>query len=265
MGAFSPRTLKVYREAVRRESHNNLVRQNFETPLLPCGHVLQVVISSTWGDRHYVGLCGLELYDAHGAAIVVDNKRQITASPSSINDLPNVSDDPRTVDKLLGASPKNTFAAEHMWLAPWTEGKDVRIFVTFDQPIMLSMLKIWNYSRTPTRGAKEIKVLLDDSMIFQGLARPAPHDTHTEEDVDFAQAVLFTNDASTLAVEAPNVYDHCYESNLLLFDENQQQLSTSNSTSKPKDKTSTLAAPGGGGRGAAGVGPRPTTSVTHHK
>jgi hypothetical protein len=63
--------LRVSQAAQLRPNHNALVRQSFETPLLPVGGVLQIVLTSTWGDRHYVGLGGLELYDAAGQLLHV--------------------------------------------------------------------------------------------------------------------------------------------------------------------------------------------------
>jgi hypothetical protein len=44
LAAFPAEVRAVYRAAQRRPNHNELVQQSFETPLLPVGGVLQVVI-----------------------------------------------------------------------------------------------------------------------------------------------------------------------------------------------------------------------------
>jgi hypothetical protein len=36
---------------------------------LGSGKLLEVVIHSTWGDSHYVGLCGIELFNTRGELI----------------------------------------------------------------------------------------------------------------------------------------------------------------------------------------------------
>lgn len=55
---------------------------------------------SSWGDPHYVGLTGLEVVGKGGESISL-NVSMVTASPCDLNDLPEYSNDLRTLDKSV--------------------------------------------------------------------------------------------------------------------------------------------------------------------
>ena len=46
-----------------------MVQQQYETPLYPRGSTFKFVLKGTWGDSHYIGLNGLELYDETGSKV----------------------------------------------------------------------------------------------------------------------------------------------------------------------------------------------------
>lgn len=90
-----------------------------DIPVLPSGRVLKFHILSTWGDPHYVGLAGVELFDGQGHLIrLQDAARQVHALPEAINTLPEYGADPRTVDKLFDGV-NLTRDDLHVWLAPF--------------------------------------------------------------------------------------------------------------------------------------------------
>ncbi|CAM6100708.1 unnamed protein product [Calypogeia fissa] len=197
--------LKLRDRAVQKRSHNEFLRQEFETPLLPCGYMVKLVLLSTWGDQHYMGLNGLQLLDEGGRLLSV-SKYNVHASPSSINELSGVADI-RTIDKLVDGD-NNTWDDQHMWLTIYDPGKINQIYIIFEQPIMLSVVRIWNYSKTPTRGVYEFEVHVDDLLVYKGCLRQAPSLTAANNSslVDFSQSIIFTNDEDLVRAHKSNVY-----------------------------------------------------------
>ncbi|XP_031353180.1 protein KIAA0556-like isoform X2 [Photinus pyralis] len=162
---------------------------------MPEGFVFQFIIFSTWGDQYYCGLNEIEIYDEHGDKITLE-EQNICAYPESINVLPNVSGDIRTPDKLIDGVYFDTDGA-HSWLAPIVPECLNRIYIVLDTPTTISLVKIWNYSKTPSRGVKEFGVLVDDLLIYNGILEKYVK----RNGFPSYRSIVFTNDKKTLEQE----------------------------------------------------------------
>eukprot|EP00118_Oscarella_pearsei_P020109 m.216669 g.216669 ORF g.216669 m.216669 type:complete len:1550 (+) comp39873_c0_seq26:136-4785(+) len=189
------------------EQKRSAASEGEDSTAMPTGFVFQFQLMSTWGDPYYIGINGLEIYDNCRQKIDI-KPNNVAAFPNSVNVLDGVSGDVRTPDRLIDGV-NDTFDGRHSWLAPVFDQQTNLLYVCFDLPVTVSMIRLWNYSKTASRGVKEFSLLVDGLLVFHGFfpavpsgARgilptcpvPASHST-----------ILFDEDPTVLAQEKRHV------------------------------------------------------------
>ncbi|KAH8064322.1 DUF4457-containing protein [Aureococcus anophagefferens] len=171
-------------------------------PTLPSGRVLTVQILSTWGDPHYVGLHGLELFDDRGAPVA---PVAIAATPSMEGH------DPRTPENLCDGV-YDTSDELRAWLCPFDAAEPPTVTLELapasQPPTTLAMLRLWNYnaSRTAsTRGARFLRCFLDGVKIFEGEAEKDEEDEALDRLLEVARPSTADRLEDSVADEAPVV------------------------------------------------------------
>jgi hypothetical protein len=65
------------------------------------------------------------------------------------------------------------------------------LFVMFPYPVAVSLLRIYNYSKTPARGVKEIAISVDGLDVYMGTLESSDRENH---DLGGGQSIVFTAD-----------------------------------------------------------------------
>ncbi|KAI1283258.1 hypothetical protein HDE_12838 [Halotydeus destructor] len=174
---------------------------DFVIPELPVGRHLVIEIISNWGDDDYVGLTGIEIFEAKNGSFAPIRKVWCD-------------DDLSQEAKVLIDGVNRTHDDDHMWLVNFTKLQPIRIHFKFDTCTTLALIRFWNYNKSRIysyRGCRDLQMTLDGRVIFRGdIAKAYGELTGPPE--RFGDTILFTTDDNILEKISDN--DQCFNESL---------------------------------------------------
>ncbi|CAG9564535.1 unnamed protein product [Danaus chrysippus] len=176
-------------------------KSEFVIPSLPKGRLLEIKIYSNWGDKYFVGLNGVEMFDANGQPVGVEK----VWTDSVTGDHRGASRVVDTVSNLVDGVVR-TRDDKHTWCGSVPRGTPLAISILLDTTTILALLRIWNYNKSriySTRGVRVVQIKLDDQVIFHGEIARACGELKGPLSA-FGDTILFTKDSSILELILAN-------------------------------------------------------------
>ncbi|CAD8084642.1 unnamed protein product [Paramecium primaurelia] len=220
-------------------------KKQVSLPNLPQVKVITIHIHSTWGDKYYVGLNGIEIFNEQGKQIEIsDPYNQVKADPSDINVLPEYFNDPRTPDKLVDGV-YYTQSDMHVWLSPFQRGKINKITIDLIDKKKISMIRIWNYNKSRIhsfRGAKDISLFFDNQIVFKGDIKKGFGNMNLQRVINQNEQpfelFLFTSDENIIQQIAKNDWINTQEFQTIQHDYQNERPNTGNADLEVRPTTS---------------------------
>jgi hypothetical protein len=161
----------------------------YYTPFLPFGYILKIEMISNYGNKNYIGFENIQLFNEDNNEINIGNTSEkkngdykvIDYSIDSKNneniDLNNTNIvNPRIyslpdLQKINLNNRPLVLSKYHFFNDANNKLGENRIYFIFNECIVLSRICINNYDKYLDIAVKDIKILLDDSVIFEGVLK----------------------------------------------------------------------------------------------
>ena len=115
-----------------------LYYQNYETPYLPIGSILKLILLDNWGDKNFIAIDDVKIYDQLG---------RIVKSQKSRNEYYDVFKDFKKNDEMK----KNNI-----------------LYIFLEKIVGISYIRIFNHKKDNMKGVRKLIIKLDENIIFNG-------------------------------------------------------------------------------------------------
>ena len=223
----------------------------YYTPFLPFGYILKIEMINNYGNKNYIGFENIQLFNEENNEInleFISKKKNIYKFIDYSTDYnENIdSNDINTINPRIYSLPdlqKINLINRPMILSKYhyfndsnNELGENRIYFIFNECIILSRICINNYNKYLDIAAKDIKILLDDKIIFEGALKNMGinniyfNEKKNLKGIDKNFKKVLSNNSSTLSKGFENNHNDVFKHNFLrkTFDFKQNEFNYKN-------------------------------------
>ena len=188
---FNSNKYKDFMKIVGSNNYGSIFNEEYDyfSPALPTGNILKIEIMSNWGNNDFIGLNQIILYDEN-------NNEILLASNNKINDNDIIDFIKQNINKLNhnndnSKNKKDNNNYTRIYLLPGqniVQPKEIplflinykrlnhiynvngenRLYFIFNECTTIRKITIINYNKFLNMAVKDIKILLDEKVIFEG-------------------------------------------------------------------------------------------------
>ena len=156
-------------------------------PVYPIGYVIKIELITNWGNDSYIGIEKIQLFDEKNDEIPLckedEEFENIHNENSKEENIPKIFLVPENHNINPKISPMFLAKYNYFNSSKNKEGEN-RIYVIFYNYIILSKIHIVNYYKYDEIAAKDIKILIDDKIIFEGELNKKDNDIYFSNSFD---------------------------------------------------------------------------------
>jgi len=139
---------------------NAVLKQYYEPYLHPCGFTFEIKIYSNYGDKDFIGINSVELYDFEGN-LINSNDFQTNISPQIPKEF-------LQKDAIFYGQYKNQKLLVNSENIQSIKNQEIyKIYFRFQNPMILSAIRFINYDKNPLCGVKDFIIFCDTCLIFE--------------------------------------------------------------------------------------------------
>ena len=145
---------------------NNIMIYNkkydYYCPSYPSGFIIKILLVNNWGNNEYIGLDQIQLFD--------ENNNEIILFKEDLNielNNNNIEKENNAPDIYLLPDNRNINGKIKPLILTRYKKSENKLYIIFDNLIMISKINIFNYDKYDEIAVKDIKIFIDDNLIFE--------------------------------------------------------------------------------------------------